>query len=230
MLQSKVNFFVSLFMLLFFYTHAQSHKEKGFFIDVNVNATHRIEGEQTASQFQRKITQTVTNGIQYGITGYYQTPFLKNTSLGLKYLLNKNHGEENTSLYIIDGQLEEGNLQNSSQLHYIGASAMSSFLFGDDKNEAFFEPSVGYFYYHQEIEIDTKQTLKGGNIGFSATFGYLRHIGSNFCIGLNLGYLNANLETYKLKNNNGERKIEASRNAALVLGSFHGGFLMRYKI
>lgn len=209
---------------------AQNQSEKSFFIDVNAGITYRIEGEQTQSQFHRKTTQTVPQGMQYGITGYYKPSFLKNTHLGIKYLHNRNKDEENTSLSIIDGQTETGVLKNKSQLNYFGISSLSSFTFGDGKNEAFFEPSVGYFHFNQEIEIDTKQTIKGGNIGFSATFGYLRKLSNHFSLGLNVGYLNANLENYTLKNSIEERKVEAARVDAIVLSSIHSNIMVRYKL
>ncbi|MDO6800869.1 hypothetical protein Q4595_00275 [Wenyingzhuangia sp. 1_MG-2023] len=210
---------------------AQYHSENRFFVDANVGSTYRITGEQTASQFHRKTTQTVTTGMQYGITGYYKPTFFKNTRIGLKYLQNRNEGEEYTTLFITENQpAEEGILKNKSQLHYFAISTISSFTFGNEKNKLYFEPSVGYFYFHQEIEIDSKQTLKGGNLGFAATLGYLRKISNRFSLGINFGYLNANLETYTLENDTTQQKVEATPNAAIVLSSFHGGMIMRYKL
>ncbi|MGY6648992.1 hypothetical protein [Wenyingzhuangia sp. IMCC45574] len=212
-------------------TYCQSSIKDKIFLEANIGITSRIEGEQTQSQFHRKTTQTVKNGTQYGITAFYDKEIIPSTILGLKYLLNTYEGENNTSVFLIDGQpAETGILKNNSKLHFIALSSRSSFQFGNGKNEAYCEPSVGYFLYKQEIQINTKQTLKGGNIGFSINFGYLRNLSKNLSIGANFGFFNANLENYTVDNGISKQKIEAAPVDAIVLSSLHSNLILRYKL
>lgn len=183
--------------------------KEDFFIDVHVGATQRITEDQVHSQFQ-----SIKDGIQYGISAYYDVAFLKNAHLGVKYFLNS-YNEDN----------------NNSNLHYIAIGSIHAFSFGNKaKNELFFEPSVGYFYYNQEIETTNKQTVDGGNIGFSADLGYLRKLSKHFSIGLKAGYFNANLETYTLDNGITEERKELPRSAAIVLSSIQANFILRYQL
>lgn len=234
MLQNTLKHIATLLLIGFsFIGYSQQNVEKeDFFIDVNVGVTQRITGEITKSQFNRQITQTVTNGMQYGIAGYYKTKFLPNTSLGLKYVLNTYDGEENNvSLDLSGNGAETGLLKNKSSINYIAIGALFSFSFGSKaKNELFFEPSVGYFHYNQEIEINTKQTIKGGNIGFSVDLGYLRNLSKHFSAGLKFGYFNANLETYTIDNGITKQEIEAERVEAIVLSNLQSNFILRYQL
>lgn len=226
----RVPFFILLSISTLSHGQYTSFKNNLFF-DVNVGVTQRISGEKTNSQFHRKVTQTVKNGMLYSVTGYYKTSFLKNTALGLKYMQDRYDGEDNTSLIISGSDSETGKLTNKSQTHFIAISALSSFSFGSKaKNQMYFTPSVGYFYYNQDIQIETKQNISGGNIGFSLDLGYLRTLSNHFSIGLNLGYLNANLENYTIDNGSTKEDIDTNRVDALILSSFHSNIVIRYKL
>ncbi|MDO3693755.1 hypothetical protein QVZ41_02695 [Wenyingzhuangia sp. chi5] len=200
-----------------------------FLFTYEASYLYRTVKEDNSNEFNQKVSKLLKNGYGMSFAAYYNN--IKNSGFGLKYKIMKYGGElGNAFISFDDGRsTENGTLSIDANVNYFALSGRSDFRFGQkQKNNFYFEYSVGYASYNERSGINTKIKTTGGNIGYDFNFGYLRNINSSCEIGLNLGYFASNISQLTIDNGRETNTFNLEKSEALNLNNLNIGVVLTY--